>query len=119
MNANEFRRIALGMRDTAEGAHMNHPDFRVHGKIFATLHHDMKWGMVALTPDQQKEFLREDPGAFVPENGAWGRMGCTKVHLALADQDTVGRAMTLARQNVVSKRETRKVRKPATRKRAR
>ena len=107
MNAEDFRRIALGMKDTVESAHMNHPDFRVRGKIFATLKHDLLSGMVALTPDQQEEFIRESPRTFSPESGAWGRAGCTKVHLASADEEVVGKALTLARQNAVDKLQTR------------
>ena len=59
MNAEDFRRIALGMADAVEGAHMGHPDFRVNGRIFATLHPDHRHGMVKLTPDQQQQFVRE------------------------------------------------------------
>jgi YjbR protein len=94
-----FRRIALGMTDAVEGAHMGHPDFRVNGRIFATIHGDRKYGMVKLTPDQQERFVREHSEAFAPESGAWGRQGCTSVRLDTADEDTVGEAMTLAWQN--------------------
>ena len=111
MNAKAFRKIVLGLKDAAESSHMNHPDFRVSGKIFATLKHDELTGMVALTPEQQQEFISEDPKTFSPEAGAWGRMGCTKVLLATANEDTLGRALTLARQNVIEK-----LKKPATRK---
>jgi hypothetical protein len=58
-----------------EGAHMGHPDFRVNNRIFATLHHDRAFGMVALTPGQQEQFMRAHPDAFAPESGAWGRAG--------------------------------------------
>jgi hypothetical protein len=54
MTPNDFRRIALGMDGAMESAHMGHPDFRANGKIFATLHADLKWGMVTLTPDQRR-----------------------------------------------------------------
>lgn len=104
MSAEDFRRIALGMKDAVEGAHMGHPDFRLKGKIFATLHPDHKQGMVKLTPEQQDAFVREHPAAFAPENGAWGRQGCTAVRLDLADEDTVGEAMTLAWRNSAVKR---------------
>jgi hypothetical protein len=60
------------MNGVVEGAHMGHPDFRVHGKIFATLHPDQQWGMVKLTPEQQRRFVREVPATFTPEKGAWG-----------------------------------------------
>jgi len=78
---NDFRRIALGMEGAVEGAHMGHPDFRVDNPIFATLHHDREFGMVALTPDQQEQFMRAHPDAFAPESGAWGRAGSTRVRL--------------------------------------
>ena len=94
-----FRRIALGMKGAVEGAHMGHADFRLDGRIFATLHASGQWGMVKLTPDQQQECLRDHPGTFAPENGAWGREGCTRVRLDAVDEDTLGAAMTLAWQN--------------------
>ncbi len=99
LTARDFRRIALGMKGAVEGAHMGHPDFRINGKIFATLHADRKRGMVKLTPGQQEIFVREHPAAFAPESGAWGRQGCTAVRLDAVDEDTAGEAMTLAWQN--------------------
>jgi len=104
MTANDFRRIALGLTDAIEGAHMGHPDFRVNGRIFATLHPDNKQGMVKLPPDEQERFVRENPDVFAPENGAWGRQGCTRVQLMQADQDTLGEAMTLAWRDAVNKK---------------
>ncbi len=106
LNAKDFRRIALGMDDTIESAHMGHPDFRVKGRIFATLHPDHQSGMVKLTPDQQQDFVRANPAAFMPENGAWGRQGCTSVRLDSVDEDTLGEAITLAWQNTAKKRVT-------------
>jgi hypothetical protein len=100
LSPENFRRIALGMKDAVEAAHMGHPDFRAGGRIFATLHTDRQWGMVKLTPDQQQTFVREHPGTFAPENGAWGRQGCTKVRLDAVDEETLGEAMTRAWQNV-------------------
>lgn len=102
MSPDDFRRIALGMVDAVEGAHMGHPDFRIHGRIFATLHSDLLFGMVKLTPDQQHRFVRENPATFLPENGAWGRGGSTAVRLDSIDEDTLGEAMTLAWQNTAS-----------------
>ena len=99
MNPNDFRRIALAMEGAIESSHMGHPDFRANGRIFATIHPDHQWGMVKLTPDQQQKFVQEDPATFAPENGAWGRAGCTKVRLEAVDEDTLGEAMTLAWQN--------------------
>ncbi len=120
MTANTFRRIALGFSGAIEGAHMGHPDFRAAGRIFATLHAGDKTGMVKLTPEQQAEFIRSHPEVFEPEAGAWGRQGCTRVHLRQAAAEVVGEAMTLAWQGVsvaASKRTTRS--RPATPKRTR
>ena len=103
MRANDFRRIALKMRDAIEGAHMNHPDFRVNGKIFATLYPDGKQGMVKLTAQQQKDFMLAHPVMFCPAAGAWGRMGCTTVRLNSIDEETLGAAMSIAWQNAVVK----------------
>lgn len=99
----DFRRIALGMKEATEGAHMGHPDFRVNHRIFATLHADLQWGMVKLTPGQQEAFVREAPGAFQPESGAWGRQGCTAVRLDSVDEETLGEAMTLAWRNAAAR----------------
>jgi hypothetical protein len=102
MTAAGFRRLALGFNDAIEGAHMGHPDFRVNGRIFATLHADNAHGMVKLTPEQQQRFLSEDPQAFAPESGAWGRAGCTRVTLKAVDEDTLGEALTLAWQSTAA-----------------
>jgi hypothetical protein len=112
MTANGFRRIALGMSGAVEGAHMGHPDFRVGGRIFATIHGDQQFGMVKLTPDQQQQFVREHPDTFAPESGAWGRQGCTSVRLKGADDDAVGEAMTLAWQNTVAREPVKRAGKP-------
>ena len=103
MTESDFRRIALGMKGAVERAHMGHPDFRVANRIFATLHHDRKVGMVKLTPEQQADFIRDLPKAFTPEAGAWGRQGCTAVRLDAVDADTLGEALTLAWRGLASK----------------
>lgn len=108
MTPKDFRRIALGMQGASEGEHMAHPDFRANGRIFATLSPDAGWGMVKLTPDQQREFVRAEPGTFVPAKGAWGRRGCTMVELVSASGETVGEAMTLAWQGTVKASATEK-----------
>jgi hypothetical protein len=97
--------MALAMAGATEGAHMGHPDFRAGGRIFATLWTDGQTGMVRLTPEQQKAFL-EANGAFTPAAGAWGRQGCTLVHLAGVDEETLGEAMTLAWQNIASRSQS-------------
>ena len=119
LSPEQFRRIALGMQDAVERAHMGHPDFRVNGKIFATLYPDGERGMVTLTPDQQQELMRADPAMFVPASGAWGRQGCTTVRLEAADESTVGEAMTLAWQHAAAQPVARRSKAPRSRTRAR
>lgn len=104
LSPDEFRRVALAMDDAIESAHMGHPDFRANGRIFATLYPDNQWGMVKLTPDQQEKYVRQDPAAFVPAKGAWGRQGCTSVRLDSADEASVREAMKLAWQSTAKKR---------------
>ncbi len=75
---------------------MNHPDFRAHGRIFASLHTNDQFGMVKVTPEEQRVLMREHPNVFVPSSGAWGRQGCTNVKLAVADERSVQGALLLA-----------------------
>src|SRR6266850_2257582 len=96
-----FRRLALALKGVFEGAHMGHPDFRVDSRIFATLHADERFGMVKLTPEQQRGFVAEHPEAFTPENGAWGRAGFTRVQLKSVHEEVLGEALTVAWQNAV------------------
>jgi hypothetical protein len=97
MTDDDFRRIALGFPDTEERAHMNHPDFRVKGKIFATLAYpDEGRGMVKLTPEEQQNYVRAAPEAFAPASGAWGRQGCTMVSLKAAKVPMVRKALEAA-----------------------
>ena len=105
MTAAEFRRLALGFPEATEGAHMDHPDFRVGGKIFATLGYpEMGVGMVKLFPDQQKDFVRAEPGVFAPVSGLWGRRGATYVRLTIAKKGSVRRALAAAWRNTAPKR---------------
>ena len=83
---------------------MKHPDFRVNGRIFATLKPDGKSGMVKLPLNDQQRFVARGDGAFTPENGAWGRQGCTSVSLATVDEATLREAITLAWQCAVESR---------------
>jgi hypothetical protein len=105
MTADEFRRLALSLPEAAESAHMGHPDFRVRGKIFATLGSpDEGWGMVKLTPEQQAECVGAEPEAFAPAAGAWGRRGCTNVNLGAATTETLRDALIDAWRNAAPKR---------------
>lgn len=108
LRAVDFRRIVLGMEGAVEGAHMGHPDFRAHGRIFATLNTEETVGVVMLTPEQQRTFLDDHPSVFSPAAGAWGRGGSTKVQLDAADEDAVGEAVTLAWRNSAEKAANKK-----------
>jgi hypothetical protein len=105
LTANDFRRLALSLPEAIESAHMDHPDFRVGGKIFATLGHPAKgWGMVRLTPEQQHYFSKDEPEVFVPVKGAWGRRGATSVNLKAADKETLAKAIQAAWRNTAPQR---------------
>ena len=114
MDVKDFRRIALGLDGAIESAHMGHPDFRANGRIFATIHQDMLWGMVKLTPEQQQDFIRDDPDSFKPEAGAWGRGGSTAVQLATVGDDMLGEALTLAWKNTKNTKAKTKTTKTKT-----
>jgi hypothetical protein len=107
----DFRRMALDLEGAIESAHMGHPDFRAHGRIFATIQHDSQWGGLMLTPEQQQRFLDDYPGAFKPAAGAWGAAGATLVHFAGVDEDALGEALTLCWQNAAAKAAAKKTKK--------
>ncbi|HTE04087.1 MAG TPA: MmcQ/YjbR family DNA-binding protein [bacterium] len=105
MTAREFRSLALCLPSASEAAHMGHPDFRVAGRIFATLGYPRSgWGMVKLTPEQQELFVRAQPRAFAPVKGTWGRAGATNVRLHAAKKAAVREALTIAWHNRAPKR---------------
>ena len=110
MTANDFRKVALSFPEAIESAHMDHPDFRVRGKIFATLGYpDKDSGVVKLTPDEQRDFVRSDPNVFQPVKGAWGRRGSTSVRLPTANIETVRKAIDAAWRNTAPKRVAKKL----------
>ncbi len=89
--------MALRFPETEEREHMDHPDFRVRGKIFATLMYPEEgWGMVKLTPTEQEMFVEAEPGVFAPVKGGWGRLGATCVRLRAAKKASVHRALAAA-----------------------
>jgi hypothetical protein len=97
--------MALSFPEAYDGSHMEHPDFRVRGgKIFATLSHGEKSGMVKLTPEQQEEFVRAEPEVFEPVKGGWGRGGATSVRLKSATAATLRPAMAAAWCNAAPKK---------------
>ncbi len=97
MTANDFRCLALSFPETSEKSHMDHPDFRVAGKLFATLGYpDKSWAMVKLTPIEQEMFVKAQPGIFNPCAGAWGRRGSTNVRLKGVRTPMLRRALEAA-----------------------
>ena len=104
MVVNDFRRMALSLPEASESAHMGHPDFRVRGKVFATLGYPSAgWGVVKLTPDQQELFAQIEPEVFVPVKGAWGLRGATSVRLRTAAKGMVRKALIAAWCNTAPK----------------
>src|SRR4029077_1291107 len=112
MNANDFRRIALSLEGAEESSHMDAPDFRVEGRIFATLASEKQgYGNLMLTLEQQKAFVDELPEVFLPIAGGWGRMGITHIRLAEANEDVMSGALRTAwklrvEKNAKSSRKT-------------
>src|SRR3954463_15238662 len=97
MNAEDFRRLALSLEGAEESSHMGAPDFRVGGRIFATLASQAQgYGNLMLSPEQQSEFVAERPDVFLPVAGGWGRMGATHIRLAQANQDLLRGALEVA-----------------------
>ena len=97
MNPDDFRRLALSLEGAEEGSHMGSPDFRVGGRIFATLAAQKQgYGNLMLTPEQQAMFAAELPQVFVPIAGGWGRNGATHVRLAAVNPDVLEGALRTA-----------------------
>jgi hypothetical protein len=97
MTPSDFRRIALSLEGTEEGSHMGAVDFRVGGRIFATLASQAQgYGNLMLTPQEQAAFVEELPDVFVPIAGGWGRMGATHIVLAKANEDLLRGALQTA-----------------------
>lgn len=104
MTGADFRRIALSMADTAEGSHFGNPDFRVGGRIFATLSLERDgYGVLLLTPEQQAGMVQDASAVFSPVPGGWGRNGSTRVILSNVTPDALEGALRTAWQNRVSR----------------
>jgi hypothetical protein len=111
VTAAEFRRLALSFPDTVEGSHMGHADFRVGGKIFASLGFpNPEHGMVKLSPDDQARFVDPETEAFMPCAGAWGRQGSTSVLLKKVNKTVLKDALQKAWSNTSSKKTAKKTR---------
>ena len=97
MTVADFRRIALSLEGAEEGSHMGAADFRVGGRIFATLAaQDQGYGNLMLTPEVQADFVAELPEVFIPIAGGWGRMGATHIRLSVATEDLLAGALRSA-----------------------
>src|SRR5579863_4341027 len=97
MNTSDFRRIALSLEGVEEKSHMGAADFRVGGRIFATLASERQgFGNLMLNPEQQAAFIADQPDIFLPVAGTWGRNGATHVRLALAAEDLLSVALRCA-----------------------
>jgi hypothetical protein len=104
MKPADFRRIALSFEGVEEGSHMGAADFRVGGRIFATLASQKEgYGNLMLTPEQQAEFLQELPAVFLPIRGGWGKMGMTHILLSQASEDVLTGALRRAWTNRMEK----------------
>ena len=104
MNIHDFRRLALSIPGAEESSHMGSPDFRVGGRIFATLAAaKLGYGNIMITPEQQAAFVEELPEIFIPVPGGWGRGGATHINLAVANEDVVLGALQTAHKNRVEK----------------
>jgi hypothetical protein len=115
MTAADFRRLALSLPGAEEGSHMGSADFRVGGRIFATLASENKgYGNLMLTPELQAEFVQEQPDVFLPIPGGWGRNGSTHIRLAAANEDLLAGALKAAWKLRIDKNT-----KPAKKKRTR
>jgi hypothetical protein len=113
MNAADFRRIALSFEGAEESSHMGAADFRVRGRIFATLASQKQgYGNLMLTLEQQADFVGELPEVFLPIPGGWGRMGMTHIRLAKATEDVLTGALRTAWQLRVEKNTRSKKRAP-------
>jgi hypothetical protein len=105
MTPDKFRSLALSLPEAVEASHMNHPDFRIKGKMFASLGSpDQDWATVKLTAAEQVDLIRGEPKVFRPATGAWGRWGWTMVCLRNAKALTIRHALLAAWRNTAPKR---------------
>ena len=112
MTAAQFRRLVLSLPETVESSHFSHPDFRVRNRVFATLGYpDPRYGMVRLTPEEQKELVRAAPESFRPAAGAWGRSGSTIVLLSTINVASIRPILQTAWENVAAKITVTKLRR--------
>ena len=105
MTASTFRRLALALPEAVEGSHFGNADFRIGGKIFATLSLQKEgYGVLMLSPEQQAGMVEDEPEIFSPVPGGWGRSGSTRVRLAKVAPDILAAALRMAWRRKAPKR---------------
>lgn len=120
MTAASFRKLALSLPNVVEQSHMGHPDFRIEGKIFATLGYPRAgWAAVGLTPYDQDSFVKMQPKAFIPVKGKWGEQGATNIALRYATATVVSAALNAAYETRLARIRMRRGRQPRTVRRGR
>jgi hypothetical protein len=117
MEIQDFRDIALSFKGAEESSHMGQPDFRVGGRIFATLaSQELGYGNLMLTPELQNSLVFAAPDVFLPVHGGWGRMGATHIRLSVATEIQLTEALHMAWKLRVEKNEKPKPRAKSTKK---
>ncbi|KQP53533.1 MULTISPECIES: MmcQ/YjbR family DNA-binding protein [unclassified Methylobacterium] len=96
MRPEDVRALALMLPGVEEGAHMGHPDFRIGGRIFATLWIDDERVVLKFPAEHQALLVEAEPDLFDPVPGAWGRRGWTNLFLDGADEETLRSALLTA-----------------------
>src|SRR4051794_10162002 len=105
MTVDDFRELALSLPEAIEASHMNHPDFRVANKVFATLDYPDKDHAVVILPlDQQAKFVAAAPNTFAVVKGFWGKRGATQVLLRNATRPNLRSALGMAWRRIAPKR---------------
>jgi hypothetical protein len=105
MTPSGFRRLALRLPEAVEGSHFGSPDFRIGGKIFATLSLQKEgYGVLMLSPEQQGGMVEDEPEIFSPVPGGWGRSGSTRVRLSKVAPDILAAALRMAWRRKAPKR---------------
>jgi hypothetical protein len=97
MTVDDFREFALSFQGAEESSHMGVPDFRVAGRIFATLAMQQQgYGNLMLTSELQQSLISAAPDVFLPVPGGWGRMGATHIRLSAANETQLMEALRTA-----------------------
>lgn len=92
----DVRALAPMLPEASEGAHRGNPDFRVGGRVFATLWIDEARLVLRLTPEAQAAVIEAEPEAFDPVPGAWGTRGWTSLDLDACEEETLRSALLRA-----------------------